>query len=84
MNNDFVIDILNQDSIKLMVVNVCLVLADHGITEVHVGSLMRLVGVDENVAAKHDDELMVITGIKQLANRNNQTNNVIPPGTTLH
>lgn len=87
MEQDFVIDILNEESVKELVVNICLVLADFGITEVHVGGLMRLVGIDEELAAQHDDELMIITDIQQLRKTNDdesEINEVAPPGTTLH
>ena len=87
MEQDFVFDILNEESVKDLVVNICLVLADFGITEVHVGGLMRLVGIEEELAAEHDDELMVITDIQQLqkqAGEESEIIEVLPPGTTVH
>jgi hypothetical protein len=87
MEQDFVIDILNEEAVKDLVVNICLVLSEFGITEVHVGGLMRLVGIEEKLAAEHDDELMVITDIQQLEKSDNETTEIIevlPPGTTLH
>jgi hypothetical protein len=84
MEQDFVIDILNEEAVKDLVINICLVLTDFGITEVHVGGLMRLVGIDEKLAAEHDDELMIITDIKQMIDARNETQEVRPPGTTLH
>ena len=87
MEQDFVIDILNEESVKDLVVNICLVLADFGITEVHVGGLMRLVGIEEELAAEHDDELMVITDIQQLQKQAGEETEIIevaPPGTTVH
>ena len=84
MEQDFVIDILNEEAVKDLVVNICLVLADFGITEVHVGGLMRLVGIDEELAAEHDDELMIITDIHRLTNSQNETQEVRPPDATLH
>jgi len=87
MEEDFVIDILNEEAVKDLVVNICLVLSEFGITEVHVGGLMRLVGIEEELAAEHDDELMVITDIQQVkksADDSNEIIEVVPPGTTLH
>jgi hypothetical protein len=87
MEQDFVIDILNEEAVKDLVVNICLVLSEFGITEVHVGGLMRLVGIEEELAAKHDDELMVITDIQQLEKSDDETTEIIevtPPGTTIH
>jgi hypothetical protein len=87
MEQDFVIDILNEEAVKDLVVNICLVLSVFGITEVHVGGLMRLVGIEEELAAKHDDELMVITDIQQLEKSDDETTEIVevtPPGTTIH
>jgi hypothetical protein len=87
MEQDFVIDILNEEAVKDLVVNICLVLSEFGITEVHVGGLMRLVGIDEELAAQHDDELMVITDIQQLQKQAGEETEIIevaPPGTTVH
>ena len=87
MEQDFVFDILNEEAVRDLVVNICLVLSDFGITEVHVGGLMRLVGIEEELAAEHDDELMVITDIKQLqkqAGEESEIIEVLPPGTTVH
>ena len=87
MEQDFVFDILNEEAVRDLVVNICLVLSDFGITEVHVGGLMRLVGIEEELAAQHDDELMVITDIKQLqkqAGEESEIIEVLPPGTTVH
>jgi hypothetical protein len=87
MEQDFVFDILNEEAVKDLVVNICLVLSDFGITEVHVGGLMRLVGIEEELAAQHDDELMVITDIQQLqkqAGEESEIIEVLPPGTTVH
>jgi hypothetical protein len=84
MEQDFVIDILNEEAVKDLVVNICLVLADFGVTEVHVGGLMRLVGIDEELAAEHDDELMIITDIHRLTDSQNETQEVRPLDATLH
>ena len=65
-------------------VNICLVLVDFGVTEVHVGGLMRLVGIDEELAAEHDDELMIITDIHRLTDSQNETQEVRPLDATLH
>jgi hypothetical protein len=87
MEQDFAIELLNEEAVKDLVVNLCLVLAEFGITEVHVGGLMRLVGIEEDIACQHDDELMVITDIQQLEKSADDTTEIIevsPPGTTIH
>lgn len=84
---DLAMDLLNEEAIRDLVIGICLVLSENGITEVHVGGLMRLVGIDDELAADHDDELMIITDIKQLTKQDGDHNEIIevaPPGTTLH
>ena len=36
-------------------------LYEHGLQEVHMGGLMRIMGVDNEVAADFDDKVMVLT-----------------------
>jgi len=47
--------------VKLLMFDLMLVLYSHGITEVNVGSLMRMLGVKSEVAAEHDDEAVELT-----------------------
>ena len=84
---DQTFDILNEETVRDLVVNICWVLQEYGITEVHVGGLMRLVGIEEELAAEHDGEVMVITDIKQTEKKPGEKNEIIeqaPPGTILH
>jgi len=37
-----------------------LVLYDCGITEVHIGGVMRILGVSDSMAEKHDNERLVL------------------------
>jgi hypothetical protein len=57
--------IMTEDDLDLKVKNLLfdlmLVLYTHGITEVNVGGLMRVLGVEAEVAAKHDDEEVELT-----------------------
>lgn len=85
--NDQAFDMLNEEAVRDLVVNICWVLQEYGITEVHVGGLMRLVGIEEELAAEHDGELMVITDIKHVEKTEGDKNELIeaaPPGTILH
>ena len=56
---------MTEDDLDLKVKNLLfdlmLVLYTHGITEVNVGALMRVLGVEPEVAAKHDDEAVELT-----------------------
>ena len=52
---------LNVDqAIRLAILNLCVILHDCGISEVHVGGLMRILGVSDEHAQAHDDERLII------------------------
>ncbi len=46
--------------IRQIMFDVMCVLYKHGITNIHIGGFMRLLGVDPDRAAEHDDELIVL------------------------
>jgi hypothetical protein len=56
MPNDVELDPL----IQLAIYRMMLVLYDQGITEIHMGGLMRLMGLDNNIAQGFDDERVYI------------------------
>jgi hypothetical protein len=78
------IDILNEQAVRDLVMSICLVLNQHGIDQIHVGGLMRLVGIPPEQAAEHDDEVMVITDIQESVSDQGSIVEEAPPGTTLH
>jgi hypothetical protein len=43
-------------TIRTAIHNLMLVLYEQGITEIHTGGLMRILGVDNEVAQEYDDE----------------------------
>ena len=49
-----------DQSIRLSILNLMVVLYDCGITEIHVGGVMRIIGVSDSMAQKHDDERLVL------------------------
>lgn len=49
-----------DQAVRLAILNLCVVLHDCGITEVHVGGIMRILGVPDEVAQQHDDERMML------------------------
>ena len=53
-------DLKVDQAIRLAILNLCVVLHDCGITEVHVGGLMRILGVPDDSAQAHDDERLII------------------------
>lgn len=51
-----------DQAIRLAILNLCVVLYDCGITEIHVGGIMRVLGVPDDKASAHDLERMVLDG----------------------
>ena len=47
----------DNEMIAGLVIAVCATLYDNGIRHIHVGGLMRLLGVEHNKAKLHDDEV---------------------------
>ena len=47
--------------VKNLMFDLMLVLYSYGITEVNVGSLMRILGVNDEKAQEHDDEAVELT-----------------------
>ena len=53
-------DVELDQSIRLSILNLMVVLYDCGITEVHIGGVMRIMGVSDSMAQKHDNERLVL------------------------
>ncbi len=67
--------------------DVMAVLYDNGIRTVHMGAMMRLLGVNDNKAAEHDTEVIQMDEKfgTMLAELNKKAEPVeIPQGTTFH
>ena len=75
-----------QKRIKAIMMDLMIVLYDHGIKEAHMGAMMRLLGVDDASAAKHDDESVVLDEKfgEMITKLNKQVPSTIPSGTTFH
>lgn len=75
-----------QKRIKAIMMDLMIVLYDHGIKEAHMGAMMRLLGVDDASAAKHDDESVVLDEKfgEMITKLNKQVPPNIPSGTTFH
>ena len=75
-----------QQRIKEIMIEVMAVLYEHGIKEAHMGAMMRLLGVDDESAANHDHESVVLDENfgKMLAQLNKPVPTNIPSGTTFH
>ena len=49
-----------EDEVKLLIMELMLVLHNHGIKEINVGGLMRVIGVDNATAHESDDDLIIL------------------------
>ena len=49
-----------DQAIRLTILNLCMVLYDCGITEIHVGAVMRILGIADDLASAHDNERLVL------------------------
>jgi hypothetical protein len=59
-----------------------LVLYDCGISEIHLGGIMRILGVSNEKAAQHDDEVIVVD--EQFAKYVEELNEPRPANQSLH
>jgi len=80
-------DDLLHERIKNIMLDVMAVLYDNGIKNVHMGAMMRLLGVDDAKAAEHDSKVIEMDekfGV-MLAELNKKVEPIeIPNGTTFH
>ena len=60
INYSMLEDLKVDQAIRLAILNLCVILHDCGILEVHVGGLMRILGVSDQQAQAHDDERLII------------------------
>jgi hypothetical protein len=75
------------DHIKNIMLDVMIVLYENGIREIHMGAMMRLLGVDDTIAADHDHEIMELDEnfATMVAELNKNSKPVpIPAGATIH
>lgn len=49
-----------EQEVRVLMYELMMVLYQHGIREVHVGGMMRLMGIDNDRAAEHDDEMVIL------------------------
>jgi hypothetical protein len=49
-----------EQEVRVLMYELMMVLYQHGIREVHVGGMMRLMGVNLDRAAEHDDEMVIL------------------------
>jgi len=68
--------------IQLAIYRLMLVLYDQGITEIHMGGLMRLMGLDNKIAQEFDDDRVYIDD--QFARHVHQLTSPRTPNQLLH
>jgi hypothetical protein len=71
-----------DQSIRLAMLNLMVVLYDCGITEIHIGGVMRIMGVSDSMAQKHDNERLVLD--EEFVKYVEQINTPRPVGQLLH
>ena len=71
-----------DETMRVALMNLMVVLYDCGIEQVHIGGLMRILGIDNKVAANHDDELIVVD--EKFVKYVEQVNEPRPVDQTLH
>jgi hypothetical protein len=71
-----------DQTIRLALLNLMVVLHDCGITEVHVGGIMRIMGVSNETAQAHDNECVVLD--ENFVKYVDEINQPRPPNQPLH
>jgi hypothetical protein len=75
-------DLKLEETLRLNILNLMLVLYDCGIKEIHLGGLMRILGVSNEVSAKYDDQLVEVD--EDFAKYVEAINEPRPTDQTLH
>jgi hypothetical protein len=77
---------LADELVKEAMLAIMTVLYEHGFTEVSIGALMRLLGVEFEHAQAHDDDYLIIqdTIVDAVAQSQRNIDLKIPPNTTIH
>ena len=71
-----------DETIRQALMNLMVGLYDCGIEQIHIGGLMRILGIDNKIASKHDDELIVVD--EKFVKYVEQYNEPRPVDQTLH
>ena len=71
-----------DQAVRLSILNLMVVLYDCGITEVHIGGVMRIMGVPDDKAKQHDDERLILN--EEFVKYVEQINTPRPADQSLH
>lgn len=74
-----------EEKVQDLIVDLCKTLYDHGYREVPVGAIMRLIGVENEVATEHDMEYFRLDeDFEAMIEEEYEAMEPPPPGTTIH
>ncbi len=80
-----------EETVRRFILDVCAVMYNYGFAEVRVGDIMRLMGVPDDKAGEHDNELIILDEsfekvIESYTQESKQdySQETPPAGTTLH
>lgn len=71
-----------DQKLRIALLNLMVVLYDCGIEKIHLGGLMRVLGITNDVAAQYDDEQVILT--EDFVKYVDQINEPRPTDQTLH
>lgn len=53
-------DVEIEVEMRMLIYDLMMVMYQHGIREVHVGGMMRMLGIDNSIAQDHDNEMVIL------------------------
>jgi hypothetical protein len=71
-----------DNNVRIAILNLMMVLYGCGITEIHIGGVMRIMGVSDATASAHDDERLLLD--EDFVRYVEQINEPRPADQTLH
>jgi hypothetical protein len=71
-----------ESHVRNLITDIMVIMYEHGVREVHIGGMMRMLGIDNATAAEHDDEVVILTD--EFAKYVKQINEPRPCDQTLH
>jgi hypothetical protein len=81
-------DKVSEDTIKLLLLDLCKVMHSYGYKKIRMGNIMRLLGMDSKSASKYDEDYIELNhAFEDLIHKTEQSllNDItIPIGTTIH
>ena len=81
-------DLALEEHVKEVMLEIMAVLWANGYKEVSIGALMRILGLDEEDAAPHNDDYVLLdehfAEVAAQMSTKQKTEICVPPGTTIH